>query len=56
MDIKRLTIRLPVDIIRNLKIVAAENDKKLNELTIEGIEYIVEKYKRKEKKGGTNVE
>lgn len=42
--IKRLTVRIPFELLRDLKIIAAQKDSNVNELVKEGIKYIISKY------------
>jgi len=42
--IKRLTVRIPFELLRDLKIIAAKKDSNVNKLVTEGIEYIIAKY------------
>ncbi|MEN8907829.1 MAG: hypothetical protein ABF289_17905 [Clostridiales bacterium] len=46
---KRFTIRIPEKLIKEIRIEAAKNDKKIGELSEEGLIYIVNKYKKLEK-------
>ena len=49
MNKKAVTFRINPTIIKKLKFVALENDRTLTDILLEGIEYLLKKYEKKDK-------